>query len=140
MNVDSMPIIAIDPGREKCGVAIVAGNGIVLRHKIIATVDVVETVREAMNGKAVSRVILGDATASQEVRKHLSAAFSEIELIIIAEKNSTLEARPLYWKDNPPQGWRRFFPLSLQVPPVPIDDYAAIVLAKRFQNMSAPAS
>jgi hypothetical protein len=49
----------------------------------------------------------------------------------VNERDSTLEARDLYWKEVPPRGWRRLVPLSLQVPPEPIDDFAAVVLARR---------
>ena len=52
---------------------------------------------------------------------------------IVDEKNTTLEARKLYWKKNPPSGWRRLLPISMQVPPVPVDDIAAEVLANKYR-------
>ncbi|HKM17981.1 MAG TPA: pre-16S rRNA-processing nuclease YqgF, partial [Limnochordia bacterium] len=33
---------------------------------------------------------------------------------------------------HPPRGWRRLLPVSLQTPPVPIDDYVAVILAQRY--------
>ena len=50
----------------------------------------------------------------------------------IGEAHSTEEARRLYWKIHPPQGLRRLLPLGLQVPPVPLDGYAAVVQVRRY--------
>ena len=33
---------------------------------------------------------------------------------------------------NPPRGWRRLLPVSMQMPPEPYDDYVAVILAQRF--------
>ena len=41
-------------------------------------------------------------------------------------------ARELYFREHPPRGWRRLVPTGLQLPPVPVDDYAAILIARRF--------
>jgi hypothetical protein len=50
----------------------------------------------------------------------------------VDEKNSTLEARPLYWQEYPRRGLLRLLPISLLAPPVAIDDFAAVVLGRRF--------
>jgi hypothetical protein len=50
----------------------------------------------------------------------------------VDERETTLRARALYFADHPPRGWRRLIPLGLQLPPRPIDDYAAILIARRF--------
>jgi hypothetical protein len=60
----------------------------------------------------------------------------EVDITTVDETGSTLEARVLYWQEHRPRGWRRLVPLSLQVPPEPVDDFAAVVLARRF--LSAP--
>src|SRR5690606_32879826 len=123
---------AIDPGREKCGVAAVDAGGKILARRIVAPGKVVDAVAKLLEAYRVQTVVLGDATASKATQDALTRAFPQLQIVVVPEKNSTLEAREVYWRENPPRGWRRFVPLSLQVPPVPIDDFAAVVLAFRF--------
>lgn len=133
MNVqfESAPILAIDPGSDKCGIAVVAADGTVFERSIVAPELVAETVRMLTETYAVQKIAIGDATTSRKLQQKLSAQFPSLKFTLIDERNSTLEARALYWKTHPPRGWRRVVPLSLQLPPVPIDDFAAVVLALR---------
>jgi hypothetical protein len=78
------------------------------------------------------KLALGHSTQSREVRAELEIMQPSLQIEIIDEHGSTLEARSFYWAANPPRGWRRFFPLSLLSPPEPLDDWAAVVLAHRF--------
>lgn len=66
------------------------------------------------------------------MRARLSTLAPALKVVAVEERNSTLEARALYWQEKPPRGWRRVLPLSLQEPPEPVDDFAAVVLARRF--------
>jgi hypothetical protein len=50
----------------------------------------------------------------------------------VPERDTTRRARERYFADHPPRGWRRLIPLSLQTPSVPIDDYAAWIIAEQF--------
>lgn len=124
-------ILAIDPGSDKCGVAVVSAERVVLKRCIVTPERVAETVRELAESYGISKIAIGDATASKKIEQSLSALFPHLTLVFIDEKNSTLEARSLYWEAHPSRGWRRVLPLSLQLPPVPIDDFAAVVLALR---------
>lgn len=135
MGSESTPILALDPGKDKCGVAVVTradGATRVLRRQVIAASNLEAVVPEWIAEFRIEKIVLGDATTSRAWHARLSTLLPSIEVIVVKETNSTLEARALYWKHNPPRGWRRVLPLSLQVPPEPIDDFAAIVLAERF--------
>jgi hypothetical protein len=52
-------------------------------------------------------------------------------ILVVDEKNTTLQARERYWEHNPRRGWRRFLPSTLQVPPADVDDFVALILAER---------
>ena len=56
----------------------------------------------------------------------------KITTSLIDESHSTEEARKLYWKYNPPTGWRKFLPTSMQFPPEPVDDLTALVIGLRY--------
>jgi hypothetical protein len=51
---------------------------------------------------------------------------------VVDETDTSYRARALYFADHPPRGWRRLVPLGLQLPPRPIDDYAALLIARRY--------
>lgn len=128
-------VLAIDPGRDKCGVAVVAlnvGELNVVERCIIGPQEVADTAAQLISQHSITQVILGNSTTSQRMADTLRSALPEILLSLVDETGSTLEARALYWEAHPPRGWRRMVPRSLQEPPEPVDDFAAVVLAHRF--------
>ena len=62
----------------------------------------------------------------------MSSILPNVHIKVVDERHTTEEARKLYWKKNPPRGWRKLLPTSMQVPPVPVDDLVAEILARRF--------
>jgi len=130
---ERQPIVAVDPGREKCGLAVVDGSQ-TLFQEIVARSSIVERLRAVLPPNGL--IVVGDGTGSKAFIRELSANLPDIEnrIVTVDEKLSSVEARSLYWRQNPPKGWRRLLPVSLQTPPVPIDDYVAVILAKRYQD------
>ncbi len=128
-----MNVLGIDPGRRKTGVAAVGDDGKILWRAIISPDSLESRLPDLIVQWQISVVALGDSTASENARAQIERAIAgaNVELRIVDESDSTLQARPLYWADNPPRGWRRLVPLSLQEPPEPVDDYAAAVVARR---------
>jgi len=59
----------------------------------------------------------------------LSALFPNIPVLSAPERNTSLRAREVYFREYPPRGWRRLIPRGLLLPPRPIDDYAAFLIA-----------
>ena len=131
--LDVAVILAIDPGRDKCGVAIVqADDNRVLERQIVPRATVLEFLQTPIARFPDAVVVLGNATTSRTLRQEIARLFPQTTLHMQDETGSTLEARDLYWAENAPRGWRRLWPQSLQMPPEPIDDFAAVVLAQRF--------
>ena len=124
-----MCVAGIDPGRDKCGVAVLTSNGEIKFQSVIAT----ENLQEVFNGLVkkfdIKIAILGNGTTSKSAQKILQEI---LPVKVVDEKHTTEEARHLYWKKNPPQGWRKFLPVSMQVPPEPVDGIVAEILVKRF--------
>jgi len=129
---DGKLILAIDPGRGKCGLAVVNKSGTVHRA-IVPREGIVFAVKDCLQRfTGIDRVVLGDRTGSHELRAELEGVVGGIPVSFVDEHLSTQEARRLFWRENPPRGWRRLMPLSLQVPPEPYDDLVAVVLARRY--------
>ena len=128
-------IIAIDPGREKCGLAVVDRQLGVREKKIIATHDLETAVKQLTESYATYTVIIGDRTHSRALQKELQAVQVQgntLTVIPVNEHRSSDEARTRYWQDHPPKGLKKLIPVTLQAPPVPIDDYVAVILAERY--------
>ena len=127
-----MVVAAIDPGREKCGVAIVAESGEVLEQSVVATVWLADEIAERVRRFSPERILLGNGTTSRAAEATIRENLPDIPIEIVDEYRTTDDARRAYWKANPPTGWRRFFPTSMQVPPEPVDDFVAVLLAQRY--------
>ena len=60
-----------------------------------------------------------------------------LEILVRDEYRTTEMAKGEYWKANPPKGWRRLLPVTMQVPPVPVDDFVAVILGRRYLKESS---
>lgn len=127
-------VIGIDPGREKCGVAVVDKQNGVLCRKVIDTKNLVKIVKIFVKEYKTKIIIIGNGTTSKDAQKKIVDSFlaKEIELICVDEYRTTDLAKIRYWQENPPCGWRKIIPTSMQVPLVPVDDYVAVILAERY--------
>lgn len=139
MTADNV-VLAIDPGRDKCGIAVVAEDGRVLYKSVILRISLAVTTESLLAQYAVRTVVVGDGTTSagavEEIGK-INLTYKGVSIVTVNEYRSTDEARDRYWRENPPQGFKRLIPVTLQVPPAPVDDYVAVILAERyFKNSS----
>ncbi|MEN6414716.1 MAG: resolvase [Veillonellales bacterium] len=128
-------IIAVDPGREKCGVAVVHKTNGALWRQVVAAVAMADTVSRLAAQYAISTVVLGDRTTSRQAAGKLAGILvngGPLTVIPVDEHRSTDAARQRYWRENPPRGLKRLIPVTMQVPPVPVDDYVAVILAERY--------
>ncbi len=117
-------VLAFDPGRN-VGVALVAADGTLLSVRTDTLAAAVPTAVEP--GTAV---ITGDGTGSAELLALLRKR--GLDPVVVDERGTTLAARDLYWRVNPP-GWPlRLLPVSLRPQPRDIDGYAAWALALRW--------
>lgn len=125
----SRPVLAIDPGREKCGVAVLASDGRVLVQEVVATVALDAAVGTLIRTYEPT-VIMGNGTTSADAKKRVEAL--GVPVTLVDEYRTTDAAKCAYWEAHPPRGWRRLVPRGMLVPPVPVDDFVAVILAQRF--------
>ena len=129
-------IAAVDPGREKCGVAVVAFDGAIVRRLVVQTANLQEEIASILTCGKIQVLLCGDGTgsAAQAAMLQELAAQHKVQFFVVDEKHTTEQARKLYWQQQPPQGWRRLLPTTMQTPPVPVDDYVAVLLAWKYQK------
>jgi len=125
-------ILAIDPGREKCGMAVLNASGGCIVRSIIKRAELAANVIKLANEYKVKTVVIGDTGDSRSAGKELLRLELKANIVFTKEKYSTQEARARYFKENRPRGVLRLVPTGLLFPPVPVDDYAAMILGERY--------
>ncbi len=124
-------IIGFDPGRDKCGLALVTNDKQILSKKVVESRSAIALIQEWNEKHRPLALVMGNQTTSKEWKQRLEDNIN-LSIIMVDEKNSSLEARSRYWEFNPPKGLNRLIPLSLRIPPGPIDDIVAIILIERY--------
>lgn len=132
MNVQN--ILGLDPGRDKCGVAVMNSQQEVLFHEVIDSAKTISGIERLIEKYALDLIVIGDGTTSRTWQQKIESNLSTISVTTVNETNSTLEARDRYWIMYPPQGLQRLIPQSLRIPPRPVDDIVAILLIERYFN------
>jgi RNase H-fold protein (predicted Holliday junction resolvase) len=122
-------VLAIDPGRSKCGLAVVSQEG-VLVHAVVGLKGLRPELQRLVERFAPDALVIGGGTGSEQAVRAASGLGLPVHRV--DERLTTLQARSRYFKDHPPRGWRRLLPRGLLVPPEPYDDYAAVLLGERF--------
>ncbi|MBU0502469.1 MAG: resolvase [bacterium] len=119
-------ILAIDPGKNKCGLAAFDQAGNLLKREIVPRNQIMAEIQKY----SPKKIIIGQSANGYQLEKELKG--KNYQVVLVDEKNSSLEARKLYWQDHPPQGLWNLIPRALQITPVLIDDYAAVILGERY--------
>jgi RNase H-fold protein (predicted Holliday junction resolvase) len=125
--------LGFDPGKDKCGIAIITPNNHLKYHQIIASEKAIATINKLCQQYPIDKIIMGDQTSSKTWKQLLENGItSDVSIIMVNEKNSTFEARDRYWQMYPPKGLQRLIPQGLRTPPRPVDDIVAIILIERY--------
>ena len=124
-------VVAVDPGREKCGLAAVSREG-TLERTIVQTADVAQAVAELASRRGAVVIVVGSRTGSEQARATIEQAATGLPVVTVEEHMTTMEARARYWRENPPGCLGRLIPEGMRLPPRPLDDYAAVLLAERY--------
>ncbi len=122
-------ILAIDPGSQKCGLAVVGKQGVVLEKMVVPAVELSKTVGVIMDNHQISIFVVGDRTKSKIISDVLKPFGLPIEMV--DENNSSFEGRRRYLEDHN-RGLMRLVPIGLRSPGEAYDDYVAVILAERF--------
>jgi RNase H-fold protein (predicted Holliday junction resolvase) len=129
--VSGGPVLGIDPGTRKCGLAVVAAP---LAPPLALEVVAFDAFRGRVDllvaQHAVRAVALGGGTHTAAAAAALAGI--DVPVYVVDEHETTLLARARYFRAFPPAGWRRLIPRGMLLPPRPIDDFAALLIAERF--------
>jgi RNase H-fold protein (predicted Holliday junction resolvase) len=131
-------ILGFDPGRDKCGIAVMGLDRTVYNLQVILAENAIAAIEQLRQQFPVSLIVMGDQTTAKNWKQKLASELSEPPSIVMVDESYTsLEARDRYWQMFPPQGLQQLLPRGLRQPPKPVDDIVAILLIERYLNRLA---
>lgn len=126
-------ILGFDPGRDKCGLAVMAQQQQLLFHQVVISENAIATLQQLCQQFAIETIVMGDQTTAKSWEKKITQDLGiSVPIVLVDERYSSLEARDRYWQMYPPQGIERLIPKGMRQPPRPIDDIVAILLIERY--------
>lgn len=125
-------IASVDPGRDKCGLAVLSADASILYRQVVETDELLSELQKLQKSFRFDTVVIGNGTTSQHMQENICRIMPNTKIVIVDEYNTTQLAKREYWKLTPPTGWRRLMPQSLLEPPVPVDDVVAVILGRRY--------
>jgi RNase H-fold protein (predicted Holliday junction resolvase) len=135
VSLPNQPVIlGFDPGRQKCGLAVMGVDRAVYHHEIVSTTQAIATIQGLRQQFPISLLVMGNQTTAKEWKQKLSEIPEPLRIMLVDERHSTLQARDRYWQMYPPKGFAALMPRSLRSINRPIDDIVAILLIERYLN------
>jgi len=125
-------ILGFDPGHHKCGLAVMDQEKHLYYHQVVKPSAVARTITKLHQEFQINLIVIGDQTTSEFWKQNITKIISEIPIIKVDERYSSLEARDRYWQIYPPQGLVRLIPPGMRIPSQPIDDIVAMILIERY--------
>ncbi|MBD2337313.1 pre-16S rRNA-processing nuclease YqgF [Calothrix sp. FACHB-156] len=126
-------ILGFDPGRDKCGLAVIGLDRQLHYHQVVSANNAIATIETLRQKYPISLMVMGDQTTAKQWKKRLKQELVEqLNIVLVDERYTTLEARDRYWQMYPPKGLTKLLPPGMRQPPRPIDDIVAILLIERY--------
>ena len=124
-------VIAIDPGKSKCGLVLVEISEKKVFKAIIVKSELLEKyVRNLIKSEDISQIIIGNGTTSREIREKLN--FFKKEIIIFNEKNTTYRAKERYFELFPISGLKFLVPREIFIMNKNLDAIAALIILEDY--------
>ena len=124
-------VIAIDPGKSKCGLVLADISQKKVYEAIIINSEFIENyVRNLITGEDVSQIIIGNGTTSREIREKLY--FFKKEIITFEEKNTTYRAKVRYFELFPISGLKFLMPREVFILNKNLDAISALIILEDY--------
>ncbi len=134
-------ILGFDPGKDKCGLAVMGLDRQLYYHQVVLSSEAIASIDKLRQNYPISLMVMGDQTTSKRWKQQITEQVKEpLNIILVDERYTSLEARDRYWQMYPPKGLSKLLPQGMRQPPRPIDDIVAILLIERYLNRLTESS
>ena len=124
-------VIAIDPGKSKCGLVLAEISEKKVYKAIILKSEVLENyVRNLITAEEISQIIIGNGTTHREIREKLY--FFKKEIITFEEKNTTFRAKARYFELFPISGLKLLMPREVFILNKNLDAISALIILEDY--------
>jgi RNase H-fold protein (predicted Holliday junction resolvase) len=123
-------ILGIDAGTYKVGYAILDNDNKVYAKGIILFDNFKYEFSKIVHNYEIENIIVGSGTGHNEVVSLIKKIDPDLKVIIISERNSSVEAKWRYI--NSLRGIKGLFYRIIGYADKPIDDISAIIIAERY--------
>ena len=132
-------IIAIDPGRSKCGVSVAdIKEKKVYEALVIKSHMLLKYIKKKYQKEKNLQCLIGNGTSSENYIKELNQLVPN--LIIAEEKNSTYRAKQRYFEIFPVEGIKCFLPREIFILNKNLDALAALIIMEDHFNIKFDVS
>ena len=127
-------VIAIDPGKSKCGLILAEISEKKVYKAVILKRELLEDyVRDLITNEDISQIIIGNGTTSREIREKLY--FFKKEIITFEEKNTTYRAKARYFELFPIRGLKFLIPREVFILNKNLDAISALIILEDYCKM-----
>jgi len=124
-------VIAIDPGRSKCGLVLAEINEKKVYQAIILKSELLQNyVRNLTSAENISQIIIGNGTYGRQIKEKLY--FLKKEIIFFEEKNTTYRAKARYFELFPISGLKFFMPREIFILNKNLDALSALIILEDY--------
>jgi RNase H-fold protein (predicted Holliday junction resolvase) len=135
LSLKQPAILGFDPGKDKCGLAVIGVDRQLYYHQVVPAKEAIANIQSLQQRFPISLLVMGDQTTAKQWKQQLNQELIQpLNIILVDERYTSLEARDRYWQMYPPKGLTKLLPKGMRQPPRPIDDIVAILLIERYLN------
>tara|TARA_B100001989_G_scaffold159063_1_gene113922 strand:+ start:752 stop:1189 length:438 start_codon:yes stop_codon:yes gene_type:complete len=126
-------LIAIDPGKCKCGLVMVDVNKKKVDQAIVINTELLpKYVKNLKSAQNISKFIIGNGTTSKQNIEKLE--FIKNDLIVFEEKNTTFRAKERYFELFPIEGFKILLPREFFIMNKNLDALSALIILEDYCN------
>ena len=127
-------VIAIDPGKFKCGLVLAEISEKKVYKAIIIKSELLENyLRNINTSESISKIIIGNGTTSKGIREKLY--FLNKEIVTFEEKNTTFRAKARYFQLFPIRGLYYLMPREVLLLNKNLDAISALIILEDYLKM-----
>ena len=126
-------LLALDPGRDKVGAAVLDFKGNEKEKTIVKKEDLLDHLKEIFAHYNITEIVIGNGTGAENIINIVKENYSDLKINLVEEEFTTEEAQSRYLKEKPMSNYEKLLRkiVSWKIKK-PLDDYAALIIGEKY--------